>query len=170
MILYLWLLSHCTEVETKFEYNRSQLDLSSFLKRKETAKALGAKCINAITKLQLNLRSKEFKLANNIRMEMRNCMDASTTFPAESNNNAIKHGAFSIHSNMNLDTATQRLLGGINSRLVRQRNNAHRELIRSNLALSAPTKEWLIRKGQGLIDRNYDRRDFIHSAQIGPFK
>ena len=72
-------------------------------------------------------------------MEMKYCMDGCTTSPVESNNNTIKHGAFKINSNMNLDKTAQRLLDGINTRLQRQKNKALREVNSVNRASRAHT-------------------------------
>jgi hypothetical protein len=164
LLIYLWLMSQCTECETKFEYDRSQQELTKFLNLEKTILELGSECINAVINLKENLRSREFKLANYIRMEMRNCMDACTTSPVESNNNAIKHGSFAVHCNMNLDKATQRMLNGFNSRLRRRKNRACRAVNKTNRASRAPTKKHIIQKGQGLIDRNYDEREHFKSA------
>ena len=60
--------------------------------------------------LQAALLTKEYKLANYLRMEIRNCMDACTTSPVESNINSIKHGSYAVHANMNLDKSTERMI------------------------------------------------------------
>ena len=170
MILYLWFMSQCTDVETKFEYDRSQKELLKFLKMKTTRKVLGKKCIHAVKELQKNLQTKEAKLANYIRMGMKNCMDACTTSPVESNNNAIKHGAFKVTSNMNIDKVTKNLMNHINSRLRKRRHKAIRQVNQVSKASRAHTKNHVIPKGQGLIDRNYDAREHGKSAQVGPNK
>ena len=99
-LIYQWFLSHCTQCETKHEYDRSQHRLTQFLSLEETEKTLKKRCINCIYKLQQSLLTKEFKLASYIQMDIRNCMDACTTLPVESNNNSIKHGTFGTHTNM----------------------------------------------------------------------
>ena len=78
-------------------------------------------------------------------MDIRNCMDACTTSPVESNNNSIKHGAFGTHANMNLDMSTQRMIDGFNSRLRRRCNITVRDIHETNNALCALTKHLLSR-------------------------
>ena len=108
-------------------------------------RTLKKRYINRIYKLQQSLLTKEYKLASYIRMDIRNCMDACTTSPVESNNNSIKHGAFGTHTNMNLEKGTQRMIDGFNSRLCCCRNIAVRETHEENNALCALTKHLLIR-------------------------
>ena len=163
-------MSQCTEVETKFEYDRSHKELLKFLKMDTTKNILSKKCIHAVKELQKNLQTKEAKLANYIRMEMKNCMDACTTSPVESNNHAIKHGAFKVTSNMNIDKVIQRLLDHVNARLRKRKKNAIRQVNQVSKASRAPTKNHLIPKGQGLVDRNYDSRGYAKSAQTGTNK
>ncbi|KAL7543722.1 hypothetical protein ACHAXR_013004 [Thalassiosira sp. AJA248-18] len=167
-IIYQWLQSTCTDCESKEEYDRSNTELTRFLRKESTVDALGSECINAIVAFHENLKSKESKLAGYIRKEVMNCMDACTTSPVESNNNALKHGPSKISSNMNVDNATVRLLDGINTRLKRRHYQAKRELNRRNMASQAPTKDYIIGKGQALSDRNHDRHFHMKSAQIGP--
>ena len=155
-----------TDCETKEEYDRSHADLKVFLSLKETRDALSDACINAMIKLQDNLRSKEYKLAGYLRLHIPNTMDAVTTSPVESNNNSVKHGPSQINATMNLDTATKKLLNGINTRFERRRQKADREVSRTNLASRAITNPYVIRKGQGLIDRNYDNRLHCKSARL----
>ena len=95
-------------------------------------------------------------------------MDACTTSPVESANNSIKHGPWKVHSNMNLDRATKRMLSGIDARLSRRRNAAQRELNKSSYYSRAPTKDYVIPKGQGLIDHEFDSRLKLKSVQIDP--
>ena len=82
-----------------------------------TFKALGSDCINGFLALKESLKSKESKLAGYVRHELTNCMDACTTSPVESNNNALKHGPSKITSTMNIDKSTVRLLTGMLSSL-----------------------------------------------------
>ena len=78
---------------------------------------LKKRCINRMYKLQQSLLTKEYKLTSYIQMDIRNCMDACTTSPVESNNNTIKYGALGTHANMNLDKSTQRMIDEFNGRL-----------------------------------------------------
>ena len=149
------------ECETKAEYDASYHLLITFLDKPKTLDDLGVKCINAIKSLQENLRSKEYKLANHFRMDIRNCMDACTTSPVESANNSLKHGPRKVNSNMNIDRATKQMLNGIDSRLERRRNSANRAMNRSSYASRAPTSNHVIKKGQGLIDREFDLAAFF---------
>lgn len=164
----MWLLGTCVGVETKEEYDRSHVELSKFLALDETVDAIGKDCIAAVSNLQDSLRTKESELAGYHRHTVKNCMDASTTSPAEANNSAIKRGSFGINAKMNLDKSTKRLLRGVNGRLQRRRNKARREVYKTNNASRAPTKDYLIQTGQALIDQNYDNRLNCKSAQIGP--
>ena len=127
-ILFSWLLSQCNHCETKEEYDRYQHELTLFLQMPDTQAALSIYCINSFVKLQKSLKILKNKLAGYIRHFIKNCMDASTTSPVESNNNTVKHGPSNVLSNMNLDTATSGLLRGIINLLSRQRNEALRTL------------------------------------------
>jgi hypothetical protein len=167
-LIFLWFLSQSNDCETKEEYDRSHKELIKFLSLNETMKVLGDKCVNAITNLQDNLRSKEYKLAGYMRLNITNCMDACTTSPVESNNNTLKHGPAAINAKMNLDNTMRRLLGGINNRFERRKKKAKRELYSTNYASCAPTKDHLIRKGQGLIDRHHDAHHYCKSVMMGP--
>ena len=129
---------------------------------------LGDECVNAITKLQDNLRSKESKLAGYMRKNITNSMDACTTSPVEANNNTLKHGPAAINAKMNLDNTIVKLMGGINNRFQRRKKKARRELYSTNYASCAPTKDHLIKKGQGLIDRYHDAHHYCKSIMMGP--
>ena len=114
MLIYQWFLSHCTQRETKHEYDCSQQRLTKFLSLEETVKTLKKQCICHIFTLQESLLTKEYKLVSYIQMDIRNCMDACTTSLVELNNNSIKHGSFGDHANMNLDKSTQKMIDGFN--------------------------------------------------------
>jgi len=169
-LIFTWLLSQSTDCTTKEEYDRSHEELSQFLYLPEVVGVLGEDCINAVISLQENLRSKESKLAGYMRNDIKSCMDACTTSPVEGNNRVIKHGPSFINSRMNLDKTMARLMKGVNNRLQRRRNRARRELNETNNASCAPTKDYVIRKGQALIDRNYDARLHQKSSQLGPLR
>ena len=75
-LIYEWLLSHCTQCETKYEYDHSQRKLTQFLSLEETGKVLNFSCVQRISSLQAALLTKEYKLASYLRLEIRDCMDA----------------------------------------------------------------------------------------------
>ena len=152
-------------METKEEYERSQSDLTKFIKRADTKEMIGEECVNAILDLQNTLRTKEFKLAGYRRKDIKCGMDACTTSPVESNNNAIKHGPSGINSKMNLNKSITNLLRGINNRYKRRRNHAKRQEYRLNLASRAPTRQFVIPEGQALMDRNFDSRLWCKSTR-----
>ena len=161
-----WFLSQCNDCESKAEYDRSHIELSLFLRLPETAKVLSNACVEAIKSLQFSLQTREYKLAGYNRHEIKNCMDSSTTSPVESQNNTIKHGPNPVKSTMNLNKASSRLMTGIINRLRRRQNHAHQELAVVSNASRSPTRNYLIKKGQSLIDCHYDKRKHYRSAQL----
>ena len=168
VLLYSWLLQQSTHCETKSEYDASYHKLLKFLELDETVQNIGKDAVEAVLDLQHSLRAKEHKLAFYLRMDTHNSMDACTTSPVESANAAIKHGPNKVHSNMNLDKSTRKMIEGFNRRLKRRKNQALRDLGLTNLASRAPTSPYIITKIQGLIDRFYDQRHVLKSAQVGP--
>jgi len=100
-------------------------------------------------------------------MDRKCCMDASTTSPAESMNNSLKHKSSKANSRVNLDNAMHKIISGITNRLKRRRNQACRELDQNNMASRATEKDFLISKGQGLTDRNFDSSNTMKSARLG---
>ena len=95
-------------------------------------------------------------------------MDARTTSPAESQNSVIKSGSKKVTSNMSIDKSINNLICGIDARYKTRRNSAHTEFAKRSHSSRAPTKNFLIKKGQGLLDAQYDSRMEMKSAQIGP--
>jgi hypothetical protein len=85
-------------------------------------------------------------------------MDAMTTSPVESCNHSVKHGSFSVHSNMNLDMTCAKIVDGANIRIQRRRNLAEVEMAKFNHASRGITKDVLITKGQRLVDQEHDDR------------
>ncbi len=77
--------------------------------------------------LQDLLKSKKGKLGNHWRMKIWNCINALTTLPVESCNNALKYVTCSINSNVNLDTTCGRILNREDSRMKFRRNDAKRD-------------------------------------------
>ena len=94
-------------------------------------------------------------------------MDACTTSPAESQNNSLKHKSSNVNSRMNLSTSVRKVVDGISDRLERRKSKADRELSQTNMSSQAPTKNYLIKKGQGLADCNFDASLERKSARLG---
>ncbi len=164
--MYMWLQQQCTECETIEEYERSMAELHEFLEREDTKKVLSPECIKAMIELQLSVQTKIAKLGGFRRMDRKNCMDAMTTSPAESNNNAIKHSTTTANSRKNIDGMMSDVVRGINSRLHRRRNEALRELGQNNTSSRAPTMKYITRKGQAIADQNFDNCCRKKSAQL----
>ena len=139
LLLYLWFVSQSTQTETPEEYRRNKNALKLFLHRQETKKAISVQCRKAVLDLQLNLNEKKSKLAGYQRMDRRNCMEAMTTSPAESNNNFIKHFSSQVSSKTNIDNSTIQILAGILKRLIDRLADAERELGTRNKASRSPT-------------------------------
>jgi hypothetical protein len=118
VVLYRWLQQQSTYVETKKEYDKSYKLLNEFLNRPRTINDLTKECIKAIRLFQDHIRTRENKLGNHMRMDIRNCNEACTSSPAESMNSTFKGGTSKVNSNMNLDTSTQHITKGINTRSV----------------------------------------------------
>lgn len=133
-------MSTSTQVEDKMEYDESMDDLEKFVTLPQITKVLSKECINAILDLAGSLRSKEHKLAGYLRQDIKDCLDACTTSPVESNNNAIKHGPNFVNSKMNLDKTVLRLLTGIQERLRKRLDEAEMELHKTNYSSRCPMK------------------------------
>ncbi len=104
-------------MEIKDEYDQSYHDLKAFLTNRQTCQDLSELSCLAVVELQENLHRKEAKLGNHFCLFLRNCMDAMTTSLVESCNHSVKHGSFSVHSNMNLDMTCAKVLDGANTRI-----------------------------------------------------
>lgn len=111
-------------------------------------------------------KSKEDKLGNHQRMNIRNGIDATNTSPVESCKKASKYSSHSIHSNMNLDTTCGRVLSGTDSQIQLQCNDAKKEILHNNYASRSETKAISVRKGQYLIDRYHDSRFCYKCVQV----
>ena len=164
--IYTWLQRQCSQVESEEEYKKSVSEFFDFLNDRATVRDLSEKCREMAVELQEIMKTKESKLANYKRMEIRNCMDAMTTSPVESCNSALKHGSHAVHSNMNLETTCKKTLDGIHNKIQRRRNAAEREIARRNNSSRGTTKNDVIKKGQGLIDAESDRRHKYCCAQL----
>ena len=146
--------------ETPMEYRRTHNELTRFLNLGTTVTVLGMECIKSITELQMNLKSKESKLAAYQRFDLKCSMEACTTSPAESMNHSIKHTASKVNSRVNLDNSLCKIVNGVTNRLQRRQKLAHREMNQNNLSSKSPTREYLIQKGQGLADQCYPSNSF----------
>ena len=80
------------DCRTRDEYQRYHAELTVFLNKPATKRAIGSKGVNAIKKMKRELRSKEHKLAGYIRHGIKSNMLAMTTSPAECHNHHIRHG------------------------------------------------------------------------------
>ena len=88
--------------------------------------------------------------------------------PVEANNNTLKYGPAAINAKLNLDRTMIELMGGINNRFHRRKKKARRELYETNYASCPLTKDHVIKKGQGLIDRYHDAHHYCKSVMMGP--
>ena len=66
-----------------------------------------------------------------------------------------------------MDKMMSRLIRGINVRCTRRQKAANCELAQKNQSSLAPTRDYVIVKGQALIDTNYDARTEMKYARIG---
>ena len=93
-----------------------------------------------------------------------------TTSPVESHNRVLKHRPDAIHPNYHLDTTVSKIMNSSITRLCLRKDKAMIEIGGNNLASNSPTREFFIKKGQGLVECNYDRREFYKSVQLTPTK
>ncbi len=157
-LIFTWLQRQCNEVENKKEYEKSYKDFKWFLNDQRTVRHLSVKCWKGCLELQENLHTKVDKIGNHIRHCIHKCMDELTTSPVMSSNCALKNGSHAIHLIMNLDNTCTRALDGVQSKILHWRNAAQREMAHTNNASRGVTKEFLIRKGQGLVDKEHGSR------------
>jgi len=158
----------CSSVETKQEWDKSNALLTEFLYETPTTRVIGTACRNAVINLQSELSSDEDKYAGYFRRTIKNSMGAMTTSPVEGHNRVLKHGPLKINAQYHLHTVMNRVIQTIRRQLTQQQNHAVRQLSRTNCASNAPTKQYLINEGQALMDRNYDQRIHVKSAQLAP--
>ena len=129
--MFQWLMAQCNDCETKAKYDRSKGLLFKFLNLKETKAVLSKECQNAVVRLQSDLAAKINKYGGFVRITVKNCMDAMTTSPAESQNSMIKSGLDFVNKNNPLDKAITRIVNHTVKRLRRRRR----------MALAEKTKE-----------------------------
>ena len=109
-LIFQWLMAQCNDCETKSEYDRSKDLLLKFLNLKETKAVLSSDCRNAVVRLQNDLAAKINKYGGFVRIAVKNCMDAMTTSPAESQNSMIKSGLGFVSKKIHLTKPSQELL------------------------------------------------------------
>ena len=165
-IVFQWFMKMSKSCRTPAEYNRYHAELSVFLKMPTTQKALGQECIAAMFKLKLTLREKEHKLAGYVRHGIKSNMGAMTTSPTEGQNKHIRHGDDHCSVRHHANTALRRLIVRIQRNFRARRAQAHSELARNCVFSNAWTSDYLIRKGQALLDRNHANRKFLKSARL----
>ena len=68
---------------------------------------------------------------------------------------------------MHMDKMMTRFINRIKVQYSRRQKAANRELAHKNQSSLAPTRDYVIRKGQGLIDTNYDARTEMKYARVG---
>ena len=131
-------MAQCNDCETKSEYDRSKELLLKFLNLKETKDVLSGDCRSAVLRLQNDLAAKINKYGGFVRIAVKNCMDAMTTSPAESQNSMIKSGLDFVSKQILLDKAITRIVNHTVKRLRRRRR----------MALAEKAKKTLHRGGQ----------------------
>ena len=106
-LMFQWLMAQCNDCETKAKYDRSKGLLFKFLNLKETKAVLSEECQNAVVRLQNDLAAKINKCGGFVRIAVKNCMDAMTTSPAESQNSMIKSGLNFVSKDIYLTKLSQ---------------------------------------------------------------
>ena len=93
-----------------------------------------------------------------------------TMSSVESQNWVMKHGPDTIHPNHHLNSALLKIMNSNITHLHLRKDKAVIETGQNNLASKSPTREFLIKKGQTLVDRSYDGCCVYKSVQLGPTK
>ena len=148
------------------EYNRYHSSLSCFLEEHETVKAIGKEAVQATFSLKRTLRDKEPKLAGYVRHKVKNHMGAMTTSPTEGQNVHLRYGPDAIGQQYHTHTAIRKLITRIQRNFRKRKQKAHMELAQNTLFSTAWTRDFLIKKGQALIDRNHAKRRHYKSARL----
>ena len=110
--MYTELTRQASSHESNMEYDTAVSRFYTFFKDKRTKAILSEEYILAAKTMQTNLCTKESKLANYLRMNIKNCMDAHTSSPAECNFKVIKKGKKGVNAKMSLNTSTRRIVTG----------------------------------------------------------
>ena len=111
--------------------------------------------IKVIISLQMSLQSKESKLAAHQQMKCKLCIYACTNSPAKAINFTARN-VFKCILCVNIDKAFQNVCAGTDKGIKQRENHAQRELGKRNNASRDPIAKYLITRGQGLGDRNFD--------------
>ena len=93
-------------------------------------------------------------------------MGAMTTSPTEGQNFHIRYGEDAVGQKYHSHTALRRIIGRIQRNFRKRKAQAHRELVHNTLFSNAWTRDFLIRKGQALLDRNHAKRLYFKSARL----
>ncbi len=93
-------------------------------------------------------------------------MDAMTKLLVESYNSALKNGSYVVHPNMNLDNRCKKALNGIENKIQSHRNTAEQDIESQNNFSHGNTRNDIIKKGQGLINAENNRRHKSCCAQL----
>ena len=148
-------------------YNRYHAELLCFLEERNTVKALSRDGVAAVFQLKRTIRDKEHnKLAGYVRHGVKNHMHAMTTSPTEGQNLHLRHGPDKIGQKYQTHKAMWRLLNRIERTFNQRKQRAHAGLFNDALFSSAWTRDYLIRKGQALIDRNHAKHRHVKSALL----
>lgn len=131
-----------------------------------TKKALGKECIAAMVELNLSLREKEHKLAGYVRHGIKNNMGTMTTLPTEQHNKPICHDEGHCSVRHHTHAALRLLINRIARNFRACRAQAHSDLVRSCVFSNAWTSDYLIWKGQALLNHNHTNRKFLKSARL----
>ena len=154
------------DCRTRDEYHRYHTELRVFLNKTATKRAIGSKGVNAIKKMKRELRSKEHKLAGYIRHGIKSNMLAMTTSPAECHNHHIRHGIDNASCRHPCHESIRRTVTRIQRAFRERRGRAHDELSSVSMFSRAWSSDFLIRKGQALVDRNHARRLHLKCARL----
>ena len=100
-------MAQCNDCETKAEYDRWKELLFKCLNLTVTKAVLSKDCQNAVVWLQSDLAAKINKCSGFVRIAVKNCMDAMTISPAESQNSMIKSGLDFVSKKFHLTKPSQ---------------------------------------------------------------
>ena len=95
-------------------------------------------------------------------------MGAMTMSPVKGQNKHIRHGEDMASVKHHTNSALRRIVTRIQRNFRKRRANAHKELAQGCVFSNAWTSDFLIRKGQALLDRNHANRIFLKSARLSP--
>ena len=158
-------IRQCNTYVTKAQYDRSHEILSEWLSNPYTVYVLDVALVEQIKMFQAHLMSKEKYLAHHIRVNITMCADAMTTSPVESMNDLTKN-TFGIGANMNLSTSVVALVEDHGGRYERFNNSMLLKMDSTNLASRAPTKQYIQKQCQHMIDHFHDISKYQKCVQL----